>query len=65
MGIREFEDGGNKKLAYSGHRQEEIEKEYIASHSAQQTLKWTDELEKGEHSRTYEGKSKSKGSLWI
>jgi hypothetical protein len=38
MGIREFEDGGNKKLAYSGQRLEEIE-ECIASHSAQQTLK--------------------------
>lgn len=65
MDIREFEDNWNKKLAYSGRRLEEMEKDYTGSQGPQQTLKWTDELEKGEYSRTYNGKSKGKGSLWI
>ena len=39
MDIREFEDTGNKKLAYSGQRLEEIEKDCIGSQSPQQTLK--------------------------
>jgi len=39
-------------LAYSGQRLEEMEKVCIGSQRPQQTLKWTDELEKGENSRT-------------
>jgi hypothetical protein len=39
IGIREFEDIGNKKLAYSGQRLEEMEKDCIGSQGPQQTLK--------------------------
>jgi hypothetical protein len=37
--IREFEDNGNKKLAYSGQRLEEMENDCIGSQGPQQTLK--------------------------
>jgi hypothetical protein len=52
-------------LAYSGQRLEEMENDCIGSQGPQQTLKWTDELEKGENSGTYSSKSKGKGSLWL
>lgn len=39
MVIRECEDTGNKKLAYSGQKLEEMDKDCIGSQGPQQTLK--------------------------
>ena len=51
MGIREFEDNGNKKLAYSGQRLEEMENDCIGSQGPQQS--WQ-KVKTAEHTMVYQ-----------